>query len=667
VAASGAHNAPVTDASPPASTQQDVLAGGRDALARHAWQESFDALGKVDGQVQLSAEDLEGLSVAAFFLAKGDLQGEYKERAFGLYEAQGNPAKAAYVALDLAQYYGFGGKPSIAAAWTHRAERLIGADGESYVHGYLALVQSYGARRTGNLQAALALAERAVRIGEKSRNADLKAYSLANLGTLMISAGEPASGIALLEEASIAAVNGELTPFTSGVTACQMIGACRDLTDYGKASEWIEATDRYCSREALTGFPGVCRIHRAEVVALGGAWDRAEGELEQATAELEAFRSGPPQADGYYAIGDIRRLKGDFEGAEAALREAHARGKSPQPALALVRLGQGNAKGAFSAIQAAIAEAGPDKWSLTRLLPAEAEIAIAAGDVGTARSAADQLTEIVSAYPTPALEASRQAALGRVLLAEGDPAGSISELRASIAGWRLVGAPYEVARVQALLGRALRALGDKDGAELELETAIGEFRRLGAQVDLQAIEREEREAVAQRSDPETARRTFMFTDIVGSTNLAEALGDQAWEQLLRWHDDMLRGLISTGGGQLVNSTGDGFFAAFDSAKPALDCAISIQRALRDHRTAAGFAPSVRIGLHSADATRRGDDYSGKGVHVAARVGALAGSGEIVATAETAAEAAGFETANPREVTVKGISEPLEVVTINWLG
>ena len=157
----------------------------------------------------------------------------------------------------------------------------------------------------------------------------------------------------------------------------------------------------------------------------------------------------------------------------------------------------------------------------------------------------------------------------------------------------------------------------------------------------------------------------MFTDIVGSTTLAEAVGDEQWERLLRWHDDTLRGLIAKAGGELVNSTGDGFFAAFDSARRGVDCAISIQRALRDHRVGAGFAPSVRIGLHTAEANRRGTDYSGKGVHVAARVAALAGAEEIVATSETLAEAGSDTVGDLREATVKGVAAPVSFATLGW--
>ncbi len=157
----------------------------------------------------------------------------------------------------------------------------------------------------------------------------------------------------------------------------------------------------------------------------------------------------------------------------------------------------------------------------------------------------------------------------------------------------------------------------------------------------------------------------MFTDIVGSTNLAEALGDEAWENLLRWHDDMLRTLVAKNGGEVVNSTGDGFFVAFESAGRGIDCARAIQRALVDHRRTSGFALSVRIGLHTAEANRRGADYSGVGVHLAARVAALAGGGEILATAATLAEAGDVEAEDRREATVKGVSAPVDIASVSW--
>jgi class 3 adenylate cyclase len=650
---------------PDPSPTADPLAAGRAALARHAWQEAFERLSEADRLGLLGADDLEALASASFFAARADLELEASERAFARHEADGNDLRAAYLAAAIARTYGHQGKAAIARAWQRRAERLIGADGETYAHGYLALAASESAAAQGQLDAALSLAERAIEIGANAADPDLTAFAQSNLGTLKIATGDMASGFALMEEASLAAVNGELTPFTSGITACQMISACRDVTDYRRATEWIEATEKYCVSNGLAGFPGVCRIHRAEVAAIGGAWEQAEQELERLTGELEPYLATPPQADGFYAIGDIRRLKGDFEGAEAALREAHLRGRSPQPALALVRLAQGNIRAAAKAIDAAVNDTTWDRLTRARLLPAQVEIALAASDLERARSAATELSEIVAGYPLPALEAGERLTRGRLLLAEGDTAAAARELRLAIKGWQDVGAPYEVARARRLLSRALRELEDDDDADLELHAAIQEFDRLGAHVDAESAGREQRQIAEHRSDPTTARRTFMFTDIVGSTSLAEALGDDAWERLLRWHDDMLRTLIGRAGGQIVNSTGDGFFVAFDSAQTAVETAIAVQRALRDHRERTGFALQVRIGLHTSEATQRGADYSGLGVHVAARIGGLATGGEILATSATLEQAGDVATTDARSVTVRGVATAVEIATIPW--
>ena len=97
-------------------------------------------------------------------------------------------------------------------------------------------------------------------------------------------------------------------------------------------------------------------------------------------------------------------------------------------------------------------------------------------------------------------------------------------------------------------------------------------------------------------------KTFMFTDIVGSTTLVEALGDEAWEAILRWHNTALREVFAAHSGEEISTTGDGFFVSFDSPDLAVAAAIAIQRRLAEHRATQGFAPQVRIGLHASDAT-----------------------------------------------------------------
>jgi class 3 adenylate cyclase len=167
-----------------------------------------------------------------------------------------------------------------------------------------------------------------------------------------------------------------------------------------------------------------------------------------------------------------------------------------------------------------------------------------------------------------------------------------------------------------------------------------------------------------RSPTQRVQRTFMFTDIVGSTTLLEAMGDEAWQALLSWHDKTLRGLFAANRGEEVTATGDGFFVAFESPDDALACAAAIQRGLAEHRANAGFAPQVRIGVHASDATMVGRNFTGKGVHEAARIGGLADAGQIVASVQTA-EGGAFPVQDRRTATVKGISDPIEVVTVDW--
>jgi class 3 adenylate cyclase len=164
--------------------------------------------------------------------------------------------------------------------------------------------------------------------------------------------------------------------------------------------------------------------------------------------------------------------------------------------------------------------------------------------------------------------------------------------------------------------------------------------------------------------PRRVEKTFMFTDIAGSTNLVEALGDEAWQGVLHWHDETLRSLFAEHKGEEVVGTGDGFFVGFDSPDDALACAVAIQRRLAEQRRMQGFAPKVRIGVHASGATQVGRNFTGKGVHEAARIAALAQGGEIFASMATAADGR-YPISEPRTVTLRGTSEAIDVVIVDW--
>jgi class 3 adenylate cyclase len=651
-------------ASPPTGPAvPERLVAARDALGRHAWQEAFDGFHAADAETPLGGPDLEALAEAAFFTADVDVRERAYERAFKAHLTAGDPIRAAAVALGLAIDVWIQGRTSIASAWTQRAARLLEGSEETYAHGYLAIARSFGALAAGRFDEALAHSEEGVRIGSRMTDPDLQAIALISLGRLKIGSGATEEGLALLEEATAAAVNDELSPYLTGMTYCTMISACRDLNDYERASQWTEETERWCERSSVAGFPGVCRIHRAEIVALGGDLPRAKLELERAAQELAKYKRFPPLGDGLYAIGEVKLRMGDLDGAEAALRDANAHGHTTQPAFAQILMARGDPRAALRSIDSELAET-PDLWVRARLLPAQVEIALANGRLSAATTAASELASILGTHDTVAARARTRDAAGRVALAEGRPSDALRELRIATSAWREVGAPYEIARDRLVMAAAHEALEDGAAVDLELSTARSEFERLGAPLDLATADATIAAVAQRRAGPSQARKTFVFTDIVGSTALAELLGDEAWEQLLRWHDETLRRILAAGGGEVVNSTGDGFFAAFDDARAAFAAAVEIQRVLAEHRRTSGAAISVRIGLHTADASRRGNDYSGVGVNLAARVAAVAGGGEIVATEAALAEA-GRTLEGSRTVELRGISAPVSVAAIAW--
>jgi class 3 adenylate cyclase len=125
--------------------------------------------------------------------------------------------------------------------------------------------------------------------------------------------------------------------------------------------------------------------------------------------------------------------------------------------------------------------------------------------------------------------------------------------------------------------------------------------------------------------PDRVLATVLFTDIVGSTERAAALGDRAWRDLLDRHDAISGEEVAFHSGRVVKSTGDGLLATFDGPARGLQCA----RALQDALGAVGIP--IRVGVHTGEIELRGDDVGGIAVHIAARVEAKAGPGEVLTT------------------------------------
>ena len=637
------------------SSAAESLEAGRAAAGRRAWREAYPLLGEaVERDASPSGDDLELLAEAAYWTGRFDEALEVREHAYAVHAAAGDSERAANAALKLALDNIGKGALALARGWLARGERLLAELPESRVHGMLAVARGQSALTAGRLDEVVAEAERAYELGRRFADRDCEAFGLVLKGVAFMIQGRYDEGLRLLDEASTAAVAGELSPFSSCVVYCMTITGCHSVGDFDRARQWTDAAHRWCEDEDAEGFPGACRVHRSEILHLTGDWEGAEKEALGACRELGAYDVMTAGA-GYYQIGEIRRRRGDFAAAEEAYGQARAFGREPQPGLAQLRLAQGKVDEAVAGLRLALIEELEMPFARVQLLAAQVEVSLAAGDAAAARKAVDELgaladSLLVDGQRTPLVEGTFELARGQIELAEERWEQAIACLRRALRIWSRIGAPYETARAHEGLGQTYGKLGDPEGGRAALETAKETFERLGAVLDAQRT----KELLGERA---ATHRTFVFTDIVDSTRLLDELGDEEWGRVLDRHDAILRRAIAGAGGEVIKHTGDGFFAAFETAGPAMAAATRIQAEL-----AGEDRIRVRIGLHSGEARVRGSDYTGRGVNVAARLGALAGPGQIVASAESVG-GGDYEVVDRRTAELKGFAKPVEVATL----
>ncbi len=646
---------------------------GRDAMDRHAWAEAIEVFVSADGDGKLAPSELEQLGTAAWWAGQPDDSTGALERAFAGYADAGQAGDAARVAMTLGYQAFRRNAGSIGAGWLARATHLLESEPDSPSRARLAVFHSFAALIANRLTEAIELADRAMELARKLENNDAYFTALSFKGMGLVFSGDWQAGLALIDEAAAAASSGQLELRVASDIYCTTIAACRSAGDLKRAGQWADEGERWMRRQSLGGYPGICRVHRAELKMLRGLWSEAEQEARQACEELERF--GLLDAVGYahYAVGEVRLRTGDLDGAAEAFERAYAYGHDAQPGLALLELARGEIDEAGRSIGRALAAAagvdGPaDRAARASLLPAQIDIALAAGDLETAGPAVAELESIATDFQRPLFEAGALTARGELLLGEDRPSEASPVLGRSWRLWQESDLPYESARARLRYAEALAAEGDPVAARRDLRAARAVFERLGARLDLVRVDAllgEEAPSLARATSRST--RTFMFTDIVTSTDLVGLIGDEAWGELLRWHDRELRSAFANHGGQEVNSTGDGFFVAFERGIDGIECGVDIQRRLARHRREHGFAPGVRVGLHTAEATRQGHDYQGRGVHVAARIGAAAAGEEILVSsaALSAMGAIRFGLSEPRQLVLKGVDEPVEVRSVNW--
>lgn len=409
------------------------------------------------------------------------------ERVYHRFMARDEVSRAAQLAIQVGFLWMLRGERSVGSGWLHRASQLLEDLPEGVPHGYMRYLEAARALGEGRSADAARTARRIVQLAASHHDATLQAIGLVTEGVAVVKQGRVEAGLSMLDEAMLPVRAGEVEPNWAGNLYCQLIGLFLEIGDIPRARDWTDAIERWCDQHHdPVMYRGICRVHRAQLLLLDGAWQAAEDHASRACRDLAAM-DVEVVAEGHYVIGELHRLRGDVGGAEAAYARAHELGRDPQPGRALLGLAAGRVREVGRALQTALV--GVDH-ALDRvpILMAQIDLAVAAGDAALAESAAEELDDVAEAYATAGLRAAARQASGVRRLLAGEPERALPLLRDAVRRWCELDAGHSAATARCLLARALEAIGDASAAQREREAATAVFETLGAAPPVVAVE-----------------------------------------------------------------------------------------------------------------------------------------------------------------------------------
>ena len=420
------------------------LEAGRAALGLGDWPAARLAF-EASLQAGESAEALEGLGLAAWWLDLADVVFDVRERAYRIYRERGDSLAAARMAIWIAwDTAAFRGEHAIARGWLQRAQRLLETCPESTEHAWLALRRGiFALLDSGDPEAAEQLAAESIRIGQALGAVDYELVGRALHGFARVTAGSVAEGLQELDEVNAAVLAGEMSDrVLIALACCYLIAACERIRDYERAAQWCDRLKAFCRRWGMRPLFAVCRTQYASVCMWRGAWDEAERELTSAADELAACRPAMT-GEGLVRLGELRRRQGKLDEAMSLFDSC---GSHP-----LASLGRANVifdRGDFKT-SADLAE------RLLRRLPAKnrteraaaLELMIRASleqdRVGEVAHAVAELDAIASQAQTGPLRALASLAAGLVAARSGDPESARPYLEDAVDLFNESGAPFE--------------------------------------------------------------------------------------------------------------------------------------------------------------------------------------------------------------------------------
>ena len=455
------------------------LQEAREAYADGRWDRAHARFAAVAAEADLDVEDLAAYADAAWWLGRTDESLALSEEVYRrCLQGERAPA-AAQLAVEMGFLWLLRGEETIGSGWISRARRLLADAPECPEHGYLVYLDILGALGAERFEEAITHGKTLEAIADRHDDPTLRAIALVFTGVARVRLGEVDRGLALCDEAMLPVHAGAVTPNWAGNLYCQVMGLFFELADFPRARAWTAATERWCDRFSNAAmFTGICRVHRAQLLHLEGAWAQAEAHARQACQDLADMNLGVVAA-AQYELGELARIRGDHAGAARAFDRARELGREPQPGWALLKLAEGDVEVARRCLDATLTATG-QPLARAPLLAALLELAEHTRDVDLAAATAAELRAIATTFDTPGLCARSQEATGVAALLRGDAPLALTALREAGRCWRELGGRYEAARTQLRLSAALELAGDRDTAAREQERATASLIALGA-------------------------------------------------------------------------------------------------------------------------------------------------------------------------------------------
>jgi DNA-binding NarL/FixJ family response regulator len=459
----------------------DPLAPAREAFSQRDWRAARDAFeGSRDG---LTTADLELLAEAAWWLGDSPQSMAVSEEVYRRLLAAGERQQAADRALRLALEWFTRGDLQVGTAWLARARRVLADLPRSSAHGYLAYFEGTADMEVGgDPETAEAAAREVEALAREFGDPALESFGLALRGIAAVRRGRTAEGFAHLDEGMLPVLAGSVDPLWSGDLYCTVIHLCDELGDLARMRAWTEAMARWSRpRGGTFMFASVTRIHELQLLVAEGDWATVESELGERSADLVGAH-GWLAGEGYYTLGEVRRLRGDAEGARSAYALARGLHHDALPGSALLLASEGRPDEALTALRVGLADA--TRLGRARMLLAAVELALGQGEASYAATLVDELEETATWFGTPGLLARADRARAALLLAEGRATEAVDLLERAAAVYRAQRHRHATAAVHEALAGAHSATGDHDRADAARATALAVYRQLGAAPDV---------------------------------------------------------------------------------------------------------------------------------------------------------------------------------------